>query len=341
MNVSNISFNAETPRNTSTGFRVKRPIRSALVAASHSLGEPNSPICKVYEFAEYEIARRAIKERSRLDDDAGRNALWALGQLEGITYAPGVVPNADGSFSFEWRTDRGFGSLKIGATYSSYQLYPQTSQPIEGGGAETSERCVGLLVNTLLYPSAAPSIHWAEPNAQASIWGHLGDWAQMSICGNLAGDCVTPSALPTGGTGELDSLLNQAFDSARFVEFENGKENEFTIEIIKLVKKHGATAVEKIGRALTGRSVPYETVAQTLLCLGGIDDLATGLARSRVVRHGLKSSSAIVRDAATIAIDSMSDKGAKAELRSAIGQETVPSLKQDMQAVLEYLEKTG
>lgn len=332
--LSNVSFNADiTQRSPLAQFRAKGLTDSFFNAVHHRRAESVCVVSwkhsafKAYEFAEYQAARKTIKETLQQDDEAGRNALWALNQLEGFTYAPEVVPNSDGTFSFEWKTGRGFGSLKIGPNYSVYHVSPQASGPLEGGTSEPFEPYVGILMNTLLYPSVAPSIRWVEPNASA----------QMSLCRHLV-DCVVASRPSSAATDKLDSCISQAFESAKFVEFEDGKENEFTLDIMRLVKQYGPTAVERISRALKTSSNSNETFAQTLLCFGRMDDPTTQVARGRAVRWGLKSSSAIVRDAATIAIESMFDRDAQAELRSAIKRETVPSLKQDMESALEYLE---
>jgi hypothetical protein len=137
--------------------------------------------------------------------------------------------------------------------------------------------------------------------------------------------------------GVLASAIERAFSIASRVEFEDGIENGFSMQLISLVKEWGVLAVDKITSKLLQRGVRSDIVAQTLLCFGRIEDVATRSARSRVVRQGLLSSSAKVRDAATVAIGSMLDVGAKADISAAIRRESVPSLKEDMQEVLSYL----
>lgn len=334
MSVSPISFNAKVPRNTSVGFQVREPKKAVFVAASHWPSEQacftvwKSPAYRAYGFADYQIARRAVKEKSESDDNASRNALWALNQLETFTYAPEVSRNADGTFSFEWNTDRGSGFIQIGAEHSAYQVQAFGSAPIKGAELACVESYVGMLVNTLLYPVSASAICIADPNVSA----------QFVSYGCPTQDFTTVLAEKGDRTQLLVSTIKQVFAIADRVEFEDGNENEFTLGIIDLVQKHGTVAVERIARLLTELKVSNETTAQTLLCLGRIDDPSTLRARSRVAREVLTSPSAIVRDAATIAIDSMADRDATTELRMAIERESVPSLRKDMESVLAYLE---
>jgi hypothetical protein len=126
--------------------------------------------------------------------------------------------------------------------------------------------------------------------------------------------------------------------SAVFTEFEDGMENEVTLRIMRLLTQYGPSAVDKFARILSSGSARPEIVAQVLLCFGRTDDQATYSARSRAVREGLRSSSAKVRDAAGVAIDSMLDRSAEADLLVAIERERVPTLKQDMLSVLADLQ---
>jgi len=266
-------------------------------------------------------------EKSHDDDVVGQNALWALDQLQNFMCAPEVTRNPDGTFSFEWSTDRGSGFIQIGAGRSAYQVCALGSAPIAGGAAQDLEPYVGMLVNALLYPTPS-SICIGDPNVSAQLVG----------CGWFTQDFTTVSVPKDDETHSSDSAVGRAFAASDLVEFEDGKENEFTLQIIALVKQQGPQVVERIARALTDRKRSNETIAQTLLCLGRMHDPATLGARSRVVRKALNSPSAIVRDAATVAIDSMADRDATAELRTAIEREPVPSLRKDMESVLAYLE---
>jgi len=139
-------------------------------------------------------------------------------------------------------------------------------------------------------------------------------------------------------TGVSTPTIERVFALADLVEFEDGIENEFTKQLKSLVKEWGGSAIVKLAPMIFRPAIRTEIAAQTLLCLGRIDDKGSVSARSRILRRGLLSSSAKVRDAATVGIASMADRGAKADLVAAVERESIPSLRDDMRAVLEYLK---
>jgi hypothetical protein len=146
--------------------------------------------------------------------------------------------------------------------------------------------------------------------------------------------CVPCETLPDS----LLSLVKGALGLADFVEFEDGMENEFTLRIINLVNQHGRTAVDTLVSAMFRPDVRPEVIAQTLLCFARVDDEASIQARSRALRRGLLSPSAVVRDAATIGVAALEDMRAIADLVSAIATEKIRGLREDMQAALSYLQ---
>lgn len=135
----------------------------------------------------------------------------------------------------------------------------------------------------------------------------------------------------------FSSAVVRTLSLADFVEFEDGIENEFTIQIIDLVKQHGRAAVEALAAAIFRPDVRPEVIAQTLLCFARIDDEPTVQARARALRRGLLSRSAVVRDAATVGIAATKDTLADPDLVSAIAREKIRGLKEDMQGALSYL----
>ena len=125
--------------------------------------------------------------------------------------------------------------------------------------------------------------------------------------------------------------------SAELVEFDDGKENDFTKHLMNFVKDWGSSAVMQLGEVIFRSPIRSEVVGQVLLCLGRIEDKKSHLSRSKLLRRGLHSRSAKVRDAAAVGIASLGDHSAIEDLDAAIGRESIPSLKQDMRDVLEYL----
>jgi hypothetical protein len=182
------------------------------------------------------------------------------------------------------------------------------------------------------------SFSLAEPNRlileYASPTLDVTDPVSSQIC--LANTELTGAPyqdLPHG----LLSAIAGALDLAEFVEFEDGMENEFTTRIIDLVKEYGGLAVEKLTSMLFRSGVRPETVAQTLLCFARVDNEVSAQARSRALRRGLRSSSAIVRDAATVGIVATQDVSAEFDLAAAIAREKIRGLREDMQVALSSL----
>lgn len=139
-------------------------------------------------------------------------------------------------------------------------------------------------------------------------------------------------------TAALTSAIDRAFASGEFLEFEDGVENEFTSQLMSMVKVWGGLGVRELATFMFRPGVRADIVAQALLCLGRIDDEDSYTTRARTLRRGLLAESAKVRDAAAVGIASISDLGASADLAKAIERETIPSLKEDMRAVLASLK---
>lgn len=117
-----------------------------------------------YAFAEFEAARCAIRKAFAQPDwdgygalpigDATKmNALGALNHIEALTVAPEITSNPNGTLSFEWETNQGFGQLEIGRTRYSFYVQPRSGSPfLDSGDANDINPAVGLLVDGLLFP---------------------------------------------------------------------------------------------------------------------------------------------------------------------------------------------
>jgi hypothetical protein len=123
-----------------------------------------------YAFAEFEAARFAIRQAFAqqnwdgygalpIGDETKKNALGALNHLETLTCAPEITSNPNGTLSFEWESNRGFGQLEIGRTRYSFYVQPQSGSPLlNSGDASEVSSAVGLLVDALLYPKPSYSV---------------------------------------------------------------------------------------------------------------------------------------------------------------------------------------
>ncbi|MCL4524687.1 MAG: hypothetical protein M1453_00525 [Acidobacteria bacterium] len=155
---------------TNTFFSVAVPIDCATVYFMPAKGVTLAG----YAFAEFEAARNAIKGAFAqpnwdgygalpIGDETRKNALGALGALENLTCAPEITQNPNGTVSFEWETNRGYGQLEIGRTRYSFYVGPHKgSLFLDNGDAGDVNHAVGLLVDALLYPK--PSHPITAPN---------------------------------------------------------------------------------------------------------------------------------------------------------------------------------
>ncbi len=164
--------------------------------------------------------------------------------------------------------------------------------------------------------SAAPSISLRQGNSTI-LWVSVG--------------------LQRGANDDAEAAVARVLDLADQVDFEDGIENEFTKKLRGLVREYGGVALETLARTLFLPEIRTGIVVQSLLCLGRTDDAPSYPGRSWVLQRGLLSTSAKVRDAATVGICSLADVRAIGSLEAAASKESVRSLKEDMREVLSYL----
>lgn len=116
-------------------------------------------------FAEMETVRRSVDELAfpepnwdgygalAISGEAKRNALTALDLLATTTPPPTVVPNPNGTLSFEWETEYGVGNLEIGKTRYSFYVKPNVGRALlSDGEAELIGGFLGGFVEGILYP---------------------------------------------------------------------------------------------------------------------------------------------------------------------------------------------
>lgn len=84
-----------------------------------------------------------------------RNALRALEVLARNAPIPEIVPNSNGTLSFEWETAAGGGHLEIGQTRFSFYLKPNAVGPkpiLMDGKADDIPVQIGAYVSAVLFP---------------------------------------------------------------------------------------------------------------------------------------------------------------------------------------------
>jgi hypothetical protein len=117
-----------------------------------------------YAMAEFDAARHAVRQAFAqpnwdrygalpIREETKNNALGVLNQLEVSTCAPEITPNPNGTVSFEWETNQGFGQLEIGRTRYSFCVQPHYGPPIlDSGDAREIDHSLGYVLDALLYP---------------------------------------------------------------------------------------------------------------------------------------------------------------------------------------------
>lgn len=136
---------------------------------------------------------------------------------------------------------------------------------------------------------------------------------------------------------DLAAKAQQLFLDAREEWFEAGMDSPFSIGVERMILEFGSLAVDQIGTLVFSRQTPDHVAAEAAKTMGNIDHPSSSEARRVSLEKALCSESHHVRDAAGLGLDSMNDPLAVPALSRAIGIEHFPSLKADLQAVLNHL----
>jgi hypothetical protein len=125
-------------------------------------------IARSQTFSEIESLRKAVDDVTYaeanwdgygalpISGETKRNAIAALNVLAGTIPAPTVVPNPNGTLSFEWETESGVGNLEIGKTRYSFYVKTKAGRAILSDGE--ANKVMGFLtdvVEGVLSPKAA------------------------------------------------------------------------------------------------------------------------------------------------------------------------------------------
>jgi HEAT repeats len=172
---------------------------------------------------------------------------------------------------------------------------------------------------------------WLEDYREETGSGYLA-WVEGALSGPRTGTSARSMI-----NQEAARKFEQAFKSARYVDFEDGMENEFSRELSLLVRKYGAASQQSIARLLADNSISRMVVSEALRVLGQMEDSSSHQARLWLLEQGLSSPSPLVRDGAVVGLALLDDPNAVTYLREAVKTETVESLRRDMTKVLEQL----
>ena len=107
---------------------------------------------------------------TRISRETQQNALSAIDVLLRSAPVPDIVPNPNGTISFEWESSQGIGHLEIGKTKFSFYVKTRSGSPVLADGlADQIGNDIGPLVASLLFPVQ----HVANTMTKISIAGHV------------------------------------------------------------------------------------------------------------------------------------------------------------------------
>ena len=119
--------------------------------------------------------------------------------------------------------------------------------------------------------------------------------------------------------------------------FEDGIATRFSEAMIRELSEASVEAVEALQWVIDGTKGIDEISAQALRCAARVKNQRTCFARLLLACRMLNSTSATIRDGAAVALASMGDSSAFESLQRAAAVETVPELREDLEAVMRQL----
>ncbi|MBA7590968.1 hypothetical protein ES708_33113 [subsurface metagenome] len=139
-------------------------------------------------------------------------------------------------------------------------------------------------------------------------------------------------------TRYVENTIDHLFETSREDNFEDGMENDFSRELVSLVKKYEILTMSEISYLISYGRVDSEVAGEALRWLGCIDDPSTYGFRLWILEKSLSSKSPTVRDSAGLGLVCMGDAHAIQYIRKAIEQETIAELRDDLRGALRELE---
>lgn len=137
---------------------------------------------------------------------------------------------------------------------------------------------------------------------------------------------------------EIRQSISRLLGIGQQEHFEDGMENDFSRGLTSLIETYAEPAVEELAALLESGKVNAELAAETLVCLGRIEEGVTYLKRRTLLEEALSSSSHFIRDGALVGLSYLDDPHAISHLRLAIEREMNTQLRRYMQQLLREVE---
>ncbi len=212
--------------------------------------------------------------------------------------------------------------------------------------------------------SFAGGLSWTQGEVNSIVWAYLGlmsanNWASLGssseiihrdelerlfgVLGfvyqdDLQGRPSSSTSVPLEPPNEAGRLVENLFSAARNEVFEDGMESQFSKEFVSLLWRYGQLAILEAARLISGEKVDPNVASEALKWVGRIKDKKTHSFRLWLLKRGLTSSSAQVRDGAGLGLSFLGDPAAIPALREAADLEQIPELRGDLKQVLEQLQ---
>lgn len=143
------------------------------------------------------------------------------------------------------------------------------------------------------------------------------------------------------GTKSVSSEVDKLFSLATFIDLEPGMENAFSRGLENLIERHGDPALSEIQSFILEEKTKSSIAMEALQYIGRMDSNRWKTERRKLLEQCLlRSRSAWVRDGAGLGLASLDDPRSIRAVKTAIAKESSNMLKNDLESVLDQLEKT-
>ena len=137
----------------------------------------------------------------------------------------------------------------------------------------------------------------------------------------------------------LESQIEALLRAAECEVFEDGFDSTVSLELQRLLLKHGDTTVEIVADIVLGERVGADVAAEILRCFGEVEHAPTYNARQRLLELGLTCTSHLARDAAVLGLADLCDERSIPALQAAAAVEKHDRLRGNMVKLIERLEE--
>lgn len=136
----------------------------------------------------------------------------------------------------------------------------------------------------------------------------------------------------------LASEIEGLFAAAGNEGFEDGFDSVLSLELQRLVLKHGDMTLEIISDLILENRAAPEAAAEALRCLGEMENETSHEARRRLLERSLACSSHVTRDGAVVGLSNLSDRRMIPALEAAAAREDYGLLRANMSELLAQLK---